>query len=55
MCRAWARGVAPAKLPYAGDPADSAGRGGDVFVFMIHGAKERAPAAAVALASQINI
>jgi uncharacterized protein YecE (DUF72 family) len=50
LCRAWAAGEAPEGLPYAADPADSAGRSGDVFAFMINGAKHRAPAAAMALA-----
>lgn len=47
---AWSRGVAPAGLPYADDIGRSQGRGGEVFVFFINGAKERAPAAATALA-----
>ena len=50
LCRAWERGGAPLGLPYAGDPADSAGRAGEVFAMLINGAKERAPAAAIALA-----
>ena len=54
LCRAWAAGEAPDGLPYAGDPADSRGRGGDVFAFMINGAKERAPAAALALAERVE-
>ena len=54
LCRAWAAGMAPNELPYAGDPADSAGRPGDVFAFMINGAKERAPAAATALADLLG-
>jgi uncharacterized protein YecE (DUF72 family) len=53
MCRAWETGEAPEGLPYAGDPAASGGRTGDVFAFMINGAKERAPAAAMALANAI--
>jgi uncharacterized protein YecE (DUF72 family) len=53
LCRAWEAGKAPAGLPYAGDPAASRGLGGEVFAFMINGAKERAPAAAVALANSI--
>ncbi|MEO6387619.1 MAG: DUF72 domain-containing protein [Croceibacterium sp.] len=52
QCRAWAAGEAPAGLPYAGNSADSRGRGGDVFAFMINGAKEHAPAAAMALAGK---
>ncbi len=45
--RAWAAGDEPAGLPLvAGDDgAPAASR--DVFVFMINGAKERAPAAAM--------
>ena len=52
MCRAWTAGEAPEGLPYAGNPADSRGQDGDVFAFMINGAKERAPAAALALAER---
>jgi len=54
LCRAWATGEAPEGLPYAGDPADSRGQGGEVFAFMINGAKERAPAAALALAGALK-
>lgn len=54
LCRAWAAGEAPEGLPYAGNPADSRRPGGDVFAFMINGAKERAPAAAMALAETIG-
>jgi uncharacterized protein YecE (DUF72 family) len=54
LCRAWAAGEAPEGVPYAGNPADSRGEGGDVFAFMINGAKERAPAAAVALAEGLK-
>jgi uncharacterized protein YecE (DUF72 family) len=54
LCRAWAGGEAPAGLPYAGNPADSRGQNGEVFAFMINGAKERAPAAAVALAGLVK-
>ena len=54
LCRAWAAGEAPEGLPYAGDRADSRGQGGDVFAFMINGAKERAPAAALALAALVK-
>ena len=52
LCRAWEAGEALEGLPYAGNPADSAGRGGEIFAFMINGAKERAPAAALALAER---
>ena len=54
LCRAWAAGEAPGGLPYAGDPVDSRGQGGDVFAFMINGAKERAPAAALALSERVK-
>jgi len=54
MCRAWEKGEAPEDLPYAGDRPDSRGRSGDVFAFMINGAKERAPAAACALAGTLK-
>jgi len=54
LCREWASGGAPEGLPYAGKRADSAGQGGEVFAFMINGAKERAPAAALALAERVK-
>jgi len=54
LCRAWSNGEAPEGLPYAGNRADSAGRDGEVFAFMINGAKERAPAAAMALAGLVK-
>jgi len=48
----WAAGRSPADLPYVvGDPAPIAPR--DVFVFMINGAKVRAPAAAQALIAKL--
>ena len=50
--KAWARGEAPSGLDYvAAAPATATSR--DVFVFMINGAKVRAPAAAMALISRI--
>ncbi|WP_374408206.1 DUF72 domain-containing protein [Pelagerythrobacter sp.] len=54
LCRAWADGHAPQGAPHFGDRADSRGEGGDVFAFMINGAKERAPAAAMALAEKLG-
>jgi uncharacterized protein YecE (DUF72 family) len=54
LCRAWEQGKAPAGLPYAGQRGDSRGKRGDVFAFMIAGAKERAPAAAMALAELVK-
>ncbi|HYD23729.1 MAG TPA: DUF72 domain-containing protein [Croceibacterium sp.] len=53
LCRSWAAGEAPEGLPYAADPADSRRQAGDVFALMINGAKERAPAAALALADAL--
>ncbi|MET0251499.1 MAG: DUF72 domain-containing protein, partial [Novosphingobium sp.] len=50
IAREWEAGTPPAGLAYVDDPAASAGRAGNVFMFLINGAKERAPAAAVALA-----
>jgi uncharacterized protein YecE (DUF72 family) len=54
LCADWSAGKAPEGLPYCTAPDDSAGKGGDVFAFMINGAKERAPAAAIALAGMIK-
>lgn len=55
LCRAWDAGEAPEGLPYAGKRCDSErGKGGDVFAFFINGAKERAPAAAMALAKMLG-
>lgn len=54
MGRMWSQGRAPPGLPYVDPPAASAGDGGDVFLFCINGAKERAPAAAIALAAEIE-
>jgi uncharacterized protein YecE (DUF72 family) len=52
VAKTWAAGGAPADLPYVvADPAPTAPR--DVFVFMINGAKVRAPAAAQALIAQL--
>jgi len=54
LSRMWADGEAPRGLPYAGNPGDSAGQAGDVFAMMINGAKQRAPAAAIALAERLE-
>jgi len=54
LCVDWSAGHAPQGLPYCAAADDSAGKGGDVFAFMINGAKERAPAAAMALAERIK-
>jgi len=52
--QAWAAGKPPAELPYV-DAAHQAKFGGasDVFLYMINGAKERAPAAATALLGRL--
>ena len=53
MAKTWARGGAPAGLDYvAGAKPHEGGR--DVFVFMINGAKVRAPAAAQALLKRLT-
>jgi uncharacterized protein YecE (DUF72 family) len=54
LCLDWSVGRAPQGLPYCGATDDSASEGGDVFAFMINGAKERAPAAAMALAGMMK-
>lgn len=52
VAKAWSRGEAPPGLDYvAAPPAEPNGR--DVFVFMINGAKVRAPAAAQALLARL--
>jgi uncharacterized protein YecE (DUF72 family) len=51
VARGWARGESPPGLPYVGEPAPSRPR--DTYVFMISGAKERNPAAAMALISRL--
>jgi uncharacterized protein YecE (DUF72 family) len=51
VAKAWAAGDSPDGLPYFGDPAPKQPR--DVFVFMISGAKVRAPAAAQALIARL--
>lgn len=51
--RAWAQGKDPVELPHAGTPlADGAPR--DVFIYFISSAKERNPAAAMALQARID-
>lgn len=55
LSRAWEAGEVPKGLPYVGKRCDSErSKGGDVFVFFINGAKERAPAAAMALAEMLG-
>lgn len=53
VAKHWARGGRPEGFDYIeGDPPQSEGR--DVFVFMINGAKVRAPAAAMALIERLK-
>lgn len=50
--RVWAQGGMPEGLPTFGAAAEKRAR--DVFVFMINGAKEKAPAAAMALIERVG-
>jgi uncharacterized protein YecE (DUF72 family) len=52
--KAWAAGQAPDGYRYIAPPGESVGPPRDVFVFMINGAKVRAPAAAMALIGRIG-
>jgi uncharacterized protein YecE (DUF72 family) len=53
--RKWAQGGQPDGLPLvAGDPGAPAADGRDVFMYMINGAKERAPAAATAVIERLR-
>jgi uncharacterized protein YecE (DUF72 family) len=52
IARTWARGAAPEGLGYIEPAKGAAAR--DVFVFMINGAKVRAPAAAMALLERLS-
>jgi uncharacterized protein YecE (DUF72 family) len=51
--KAWAEGGEPGELPTIAPPM-SGGRKRDVFVYMISGAKVRAPAAAMALLDRLG-
>jgi len=53
VAKAWARGEAPPSLQYADTPKGD-GKARDVFVYMISGAKERNPAAAMALIERVK-
>jgi uncharacterized protein YecE (DUF72 family) len=48
----WQRGQAAQDLPLVARPATGSAR--DVFIYVINGAKERAPAAAMALIRRVN-
>jgi len=51
--RQWSRGAAPADLPYIDAASTTASPRRDVFVYFISAAKERNPAAAMALLRQL--
>jgi len=51
IARGWAAGESPADLPYNAEPAPKRPR--DTYVFFISGAKERNPAAAMALIERL--
>lgn len=53
VARGWAAGERPDGLPYVDDAAPPA-RPRETFVFMINGAKEKAPAAAMALIERLG-
>lgn len=52
--QAWASGGAPEDLPSLEEPHQT-GTARDVFIFFINGAKERAPAAAMALLERLRV
>jgi uncharacterized protein YecE (DUF72 family) len=53
VAKRWAEGHQPDGLAYADRANHKGGQARDVFVFMINGAKERAPAAAMALIERV--
>jgi uncharacterized protein YecE (DUF72 family) len=53
VAKAWAAGEAPKELQYA-DAPKADGKARDVFVYMIAGAKEKNPAAAMALQQRVE-
>ena len=53
IAKAWEKGEAPASLQYADAPKGD-GRARDVFIYMIAGAKEKNPAAAMALIERVK-
>lgn len=52
--RSWSKGGDPEDLPHAGDAPAPRAASRDVFVYFINGAKERAPAAAMALIERLG-
>jgi uncharacterized protein YecE (DUF72 family) len=53
VARAWAKGEQPASLPYV-TPAPAPTKSRNAYIFMINGAKVRAPAAAQALIARLG-
>jgi uncharacterized protein YecE (DUF72 family) len=53
VAKSWSEGHQPDGLTYADRASHQVGQPRDVFVFMINGAKERAPAAAMALIARV--
>jgi uncharacterized protein YecE (DUF72 family) len=53
VAKSWAEGHQPDGLTYADRASHQGGTARDVFVFMINGAKERAPAAAMGLIERV--
>jgi uncharacterized protein YecE (DUF72 family) len=54
VARSWAEGSEPEDLPRVEPPGKSSATSRDVFLFFINGAKERAPAAAMALLQRLG-
>lgn len=54
VAKSWAAGRQPDGLPYADGALHTPGKAADVFVFMINGAKERAPRAALELIARVG-
>jgi len=52
-CEAWRAGGEPEALPRVEDPPSNAAAARDVFLFFISGAKEKAPAAAMAVIERL--
>ena len=52
--RTWAAGKTPAALPHVEERPTQATKARDVFIYFINGAKEKAPAAAMALIERLS-
>ena len=53
VARQWATGISPPDLPYVTEPPPATGAR-PVYLFMINGAKVRAPAAAEAVIARLQ-